>query len=255
MTRPPEAPRSASIYGTRGTLGFIDLSTCTSLTPEVSAAMPDDVLALFSRIRLPRGAVDADALGEMLATRDLENAALELADGGAEVIVFGCTSGSLLLGPGFDAELSARIQNATGVPGTTTATAVVAALRRLGVQTVCVGTPYLDDINRRELAFLRAAGFDVPSITGLGLTFDRDIGALELEAVRRLAHRAADRPSDALFLSCTNLPSLTLIPELEVELDRPVVTSNSATAWYALDQLGLAPHPGMLGRLSARVTA
>lgn len=228
--------------GTRQTLGVIDLSTCTTVTPEFILGSPADVSLIFSRLRLPGGLVTAESLREMVHSPRFTEAGLELADAGVGAIAFACTSASLLLGPGFDRVLSERLSEATRTPATTTATAVVEALAALGAERVAVGTPYVEDINRRERHFLEAAGFAVPRIEGLGLLRDREIGALGEAAVRDLARRVGEAESDVVFLSCTNLPALPLVAELEAELGRPVLTSNSATIWKLL---------GMVGRVAA----
>src|ERR1700755_3586459 len=136
--------RRVSFYGATGRVGVIDLSTCTSLTAEFGLALPAEILVLYSRLRLPRGEVSVQALGEMLAGPRLEEAALELADAGVSAISFACTSASLLHGSGFDEILRARMEDATGVPATTTATGVLRALGHLGATDVCIGTPYVD---------------------------------------------------------------------------------------------------------------
>jgi maleate isomerase len=239
-------------YGATGRVGVIDLSTCTSLTAEFRLAVPEDVLVLYSRMRLPGGEVTVDALDEMVAGDRLEEAALEVADAGVAAITFACTSGSLLHGPGFDERLRARVTKATGLPASTTATAVVESLRHLGARSVSVGTPYLDAINEREREFLEDAGFSIPRIVGLSKRYDRDIRELSDEDVLELARAAHVPGSDALFLSCTNLPALLLVPVLERELKTPVVTSNSATLWHLLQIAGLdADLAPSLGRLLA----
>ena len=219
---------------------------------DVRLAVPDDVLVLFSRLRLPGGEVTVEALDRMTAGDRLEEAARELADADVSAITFACTSGSLLHGPGFDERLRTRITQATGVPASTTATAVVEALRHLGARSVAVGTPYTDDINERERVFLEDAGFEIPRIVGLAKHFDRDIRKLGEEEVLALARESHVPGSDALFLSCTNLPALHLVPRLERELETPVVTSNSATLWHLLRIAGLEVDPApSLGRLLA----
>jgi maleate isomerase len=119
-----------------------------------------------------------------------------------------------------------------------------------------VGTPYDDDINAREQRFLDAAGISVRRIVGLSKRYDREIGDLSLDDVRSLARAAWEEGSDALFLSCTNLPALTLIDELEAQLGCPVVTSNSATIWDLLLIGGGSPGSARsLGALAAVTTA
>lgn len=222
------------MYGSRGRIGVIDLSTCTSLIAEYGIALPADVVALYSRIRLPRGEVSVEALDEMLASSRLEEAADELADAEVSVIAFGCTSGSLLHGPGFDETIRRRIEDHTKIRATTTATAVVNGLHAVGARRLSVGTPYEDEITEREREFLEGSGFEVVAIEGLCERYDRDIGRLSLDRVRALARSVTTDDADAVFLSCTNLPALVLVDELERELDLPVVTSNSATIWETL---------------------
>jgi maleate isomerase len=193
-----------------------------------------------------------DALAEMVAGDRLEQAALELADADVAAITFACTSGSLLHGPGFDERLRARMTKATGLPASTTATAVVESLRHLGAHTVSVGTPYIDAINERERDFLEHAGFSIPRLVGLSKHYDREIRELSEAEVLELARAAHVPGSDALFLSCTNLPALPLVPVLERELGTHVVTSNSATLWHLLQIAGIdAELAPSLGRLLA----
>lgn len=242
-------PSATPTYGRLGTIGVIDLSTCTSLIPEFAMALPEDVNAVFSRLRLPDGVVSVPALQAMIESPRFLEAAHEVADAGPAFIVFACTSASLLLGAGFDVALAERLRQATGIASTTTATAVVQALRSLGARRICVGTPYDQEITSREETFLANAGFDVAAVGCLGLALDRDIGALRFEDVAALA-RHVHRPGvDAVFLSCTNLPTLPLLASLERELGCPVVSSNAATIWSCLSALGVPCATRGLGRL------
>ena len=51
--------------------------------------------------------------------------------------------------------------------------------------------------------------------------------------------RDADSPdAQAVFASCTNLPTYDLIAPLEAELGKPVLTANQVTLWAALRQAG-----------------
>ena len=248
-------PVDEPVYGKRGCIGVIDLSTCTSLTAEYQLALPDGVVAVYARLRLPRGEVSVEALDEMVSSERLEEAALELADAGASVIVFACTTGSLLHGPGFDKTLAERIEKATAVRATTTATAVVNALQALGTKVLCIGTPYVEELNRRERLFFEAAGFNVLGITGLGLNLDREIGRLSAGEVRALARSAWVEGADAMFLSCTNLPTLPLLAELERSHRRPVLSSNAATIWETLRLIDALPAKAGFGTLLSGSTS
>jgi maleate isomerase len=239
-------------------LGFIDLSTSFAVSAEAPDALPAGVKPLLTRLRLPRGEVSVAALDEMVASDRLEEASRELADGGARVVSFACTTGSLVRGPGFDRELVERMEGATGVPASTTSTALVTALEALGARTVAVGTPYVDELNELERRFLEAAGFEVVGLRGLGIASDPDIVRVPYARTRELALEAAREGGepDVVFLSCTNLPTLPLLDALEQELGRPVISSNAVTFWHALGLAGVEPAAEGVGSLLAgRATA
>ena len=65
------------------------------------------------------------------------------------------------------------------------------------------------------------------------------------------AAMAVDTPdAEALFLSCTGLPAINVIAELERRTGKPVVTSNQASAWAMARLGGLTDHrPAEFGRL------
>ena len=55
--------------------------------------------------------------------------------------------------------------------------------------------------------------------------------------------------AQALFISCTAVRSAGVIDEIEARIGRPVVTSNQASAWAALNHCGLTAGPRAVGRL------
>jgi maleate isomerase len=231
-------------------IGLIELSTSLAITAEAPAALPPDVRSLVTRVRLPRGEVSAAALDEMVSSDRLEEASRELADGGARVVSFACTTGSLVRGPGFDRELVARMEAASGVAASTTSTALLGALELLGARRVAVATPYVDELNELERRFLEAAGFEVTSLHGLGIDSDPEISRVPYARTRELALAAAE-DADVLFISCTGLPTLALLDELEIVLERPVISSNAVTFWHALTLAGVEPAVEGAGSLLA----
>jgi maleate isomerase len=227
------------MYGARGRLGLITLATDTSVLPEYQRLMPGDVAVYPAPIVLPRGEVTPAALAEMLADDQLESAASLLTWAEVDVIVFACTSGSLVHGIGWDRELIARIERASGRPATATATAVLAALRTLGATKLAVATPYIDELNEIERRFLEESGFQVAAIGGLGCGTDAEIGRLGPRDAAELVERVDTPAADAIFISCTNFHCLAAVADIERRHDKPVVTSNLAGAWSALRMIGL----------------
>jgi len=239
-------------------VGFIELSTSLAMSAEAPEALPHGVRPLLTRLRLPGGEVSAAALDEMVSSDRLEEAGRELADGGARVVSFACTTGSLVRGPGFDQELVARLERASGARASTTSTALVAVLQALGARTVAVATPYVDELNELERRFLEASGFEVTALRGLGIGSDPEIARVPYARTRELALEVLGEGGDpdVVFVSCTNLPTLALLDELEQELGRPVISSNAVTIWHALVLAGVEPAADGVGSLLAgRATA
>jgi maleate isomerase len=237
------------MYGTRGRIGLITLATDTSVLPEIARAMPDGVAVYPAPIVLPRGEVNAAALAEMLEGDQLERAASLLAWAEVQVILFACTTGSLVHGVGWDRELARRIEGASGIPATTTTTAVLGALRAVEATTLAVATPYIDELNAIERRFLEASGFRVSAIAGLGCATDFEIGRLGPDDARALAARVDSPEADALFISCTNFHCLPAVAEIERASGKPVVTSNLAGAWATLRRIGVDDAIPGYGRL------
>lgn len=225
------------MYGARGRIGLITLATDTSVLPEIARAMPEGVAVYPAPIVLPRGEVNAAALVEMLEGDQLEQAASLLAWAEVQVILFACTTGSLVHGIGWDRELARRIEGASGIPATTTTTAVLEALRAVDATSLAVATPYIDELNAIERQFLEASGFRVSAIAGLGCATDFEIGRLGPDDARMLAARVDSTEADAIFISCTNFHCLPAVAEIERAAGKPVVTSNLAGAWAALRRI------------------
>ncbi|WP_431285198.1 maleate cis-trans isomerase family protein [Humitalea sp. 24SJ18S-53] len=248
-----KAVSNYSPYGWRGKIGLIVPSTNTINEPEFYRLAPKGVTIHTAR---------ATALGK--ATREsyfsmaeaVKAAADDLATAEVDVIAYGCTSGSIVC------SLQDIVQDLTErakAPALATAGAVVAALRALGARRVAVATPYVDFVNESERSFLQDYGFEVASLHGLNLGETqeerRGIGRVPPEHVYRMA-RTCDRPdADAIFISCTNLPTLDVIAQIEADLGKPVVTSNQSCFWACLRMLGLPDRIEGYGRLLSDCTA
>jgi maleate isomerase/arylmalonate decarboxylase len=239
----------AIIYGARARLGLIVPPTNTVNEAEWRAMIPPGVSFHTQRMRLHADV--AGAAGQAALHADLDAAFAMLMPAGVAVIAYACTAGSMISPPeALPDALAAR----NGVAAVTTAAAIVAGLRALGVRRLSVATPYAQALNDHETHFLEGCGFEVAALIGLGIgaggphEFPR-IARTPLDAV--LAHaRAAFVPgSDALLITCTDFPTLPLIEALEEELGVPVVTSNQATLRACLRAAGIMDGVPGAGRL------
>ena len=174
-----------------------------------------------------------------------------LANLGAELIAFCCTSASFFRGHGWDLELAGRIEAAVGVPALTTSTAVAEALTHLGITRAFMVTPYRQDINRREQIFFRAHGVEIPSFTSFECAHSHEIDKITPRAIteRVLAEQAGIDACDGVFVSCTALRAMETLPHLEQALGKPATSSNAAMMWAVLRRLGIDSRGVPGGRL------
>jgi len=181
---------------------------------------------------------DADVLERM--NEDLETAARHLASADVDLLVYACTGGSLLKGMGYDSELARRISHlAGGIETITTSTAVLDALKAMGLRRLSLLTPYPETMTRIVREFLEANGFEVASFAGRGHGSNLEIGADSPEAIVGFAAEHTAPEADGIFCSCTNWRSMAAAEGIEHATGKPVVTSNQATIWSVYRRIGM----------------
>ncbi|MEZ0290659.1 MAG: aspartate/glutamate racemase family protein [Sulfolobales archaeon] len=224
------------MYGWRGRIGVIIPSSNTTMEAEFWKMAPEGISIHVSRVYL--STVDIDSL--IALSREVSRASRELSSADVDIIVFGCTSGSLIGGVEWEKRLRDEIEKSSGVKSVTTAQAVVEALRTLNAREIAVATPYIDEINEREKIFLENHGFKVLRIKGLGIVKNTEIGRIPPWTAYRLGVEVSESLDiDALFISCTNFRTIEIIEMLESRLGVPVISSNTASMWLALRSIGV----------------
>ena len=187
----------------------------------------------------------------------IDSAAKLLATAHPDLVLFGCTSGSLIGGFGYDLELIKRMEGQCGAKALTTSSAVLMALKALGAKRVVVATPYVDRVNEIEKKFLEDNGFEVLNIKGLQnldpdlIGFPGNEGAAGENMIQQMYHltkEVLNPAADAIFVSCTGLGIAHGINMMERDFGLPVVTSNQASLWGALRSLSIKDDVG-LGKL------
>jgi maleate cis-trans isomerase len=163
--------------------------------------------------------------------------ALELAkafkDPAIDVVAYGCTAAGFISGPAGDAALQRELAAVTGKPVATTARSMVLALQAAGASNIALVTPYLDDVNDRLKAFLSAAGIEVRRFASFYAPDVEALRRIRADEVAGLARSTMGDDCDALFIACSQLPTLTILDGLAHEFDRPALSSIQATAQYA----------------------
>lgn len=233
-------------YGARLRLGVMVPSGNVIAEPQIHAMLPAGVVAYITRLEL-RGSSEAELI-EM--SRHVEAGAKLLADAQVGVVVFHCTAVSTFSAQ-LGQEIQHRIEQASGLPAFSTAQALVSALRALQAKKIVLLTPYIEEVNLRECAFLEHHGFEVLTQVGLGINGNAEMGKLSEQVWVDLALKHQDPQADAYFISCTAVRSAEAIERIEALLDRPVITSNQAMVWFALRNYGINDNAAGYGRLFA----
>ncbi|WP_238152759.1 Asp/Glu racemase [Kribbella speibonae] len=155
-------------------------------------------------------------------------------------VAYACTFGSFVGGLTGELALVDAMVGAGAPAAVTTSGALLLALRRLGVSRIATVTPYTNDLTAGLTAFLAQAGIEVVATAGLGLI--AQIWAVPYETTVELVRSVDSDLVEAIFISCTNLPTYDVIAGLEATLGKPVLTANQVTMWSVLE---LAGHTGI----------
>uniref|UniRef100_UPI0035A2281F maleate cis-trans isomerase family protein n=1 Tax=Lolliginicoccus levis TaxID=2919542 RepID=UPI0035A2281F len=154
-----------------------------------------------------------------------------------EVVAYMCTSGSFVNGVAHEKALRDAMIEAGAPDAITTSGALAEALVHLDLRRISVITPYDAPLTERLHDFLGELDVEVLKSDHLGLG-----GGIWKVNYRTIAERIvqADTPeSEAIFVSCTNLPTYDLIEPLENLLNKPILTANQLSMWACLGHMKL----------------
>ena len=231
---------------TQPRIGLIIPSSNRLAEPQFHTYTPSGVGVHFARLRMT--GKWRKPLAEL--KKSLAEAAQALSDTKPGLIVFHCTANSMENGLAHEAAIVETIQSASGCKTITTAQAITVALNQLAIKKLVLISPYVKQTNEREIQYLSECGFNVVHECGLGLDSDGYIAVTPQEWIRVVTENA--RPdADGYLLSCTNTRTIEAIEELERRTGKAVITSNQATLWACLKNLGVAFSNHKLGRLLA----
>ncbi len=225
-------------YGWKAKIGLIYMAASEIMEPEFYALAPEGVVTLTTRIHFE--SMTAQTIKDMLSSDELEHCTQLLALADCGVILFGGTSCSFLGGPQWEEGLLKRMERMSGgIRVINTAQSSVQALRAVKAKNIVFAAPYTADINEAGVDYFTRQGFNVVKDKGLGMTVEREIATLPLADVYRLARDTDSPEADAVFISCTGMPTIPIIEELETDLQKPVISAVQASMWYALRVLGI----------------
>ena len=158
-----------------------------------------------------------------------------LPDQKLDCVAYGCTSGTIAAG--YDSIFEKVNAAKPNTQVTTPITAAIKALKKLKVNKISIFTPYTDEINQSVVGYFKKENFIINELSYFDIASDLDIGKVDDKYLFDVLSKIDLKDSEALFVSCTALPVLSLINDLEKKLGKFVVSSNQALIWDSLNQV------------------
>jgi arylmalonate decarboxylase len=175
----------------------------------------------------------------------------KLAARGAEAVVLMGTSLSFYKGQAFNATLTRRLHEATGLPSVTMSTAVIDGLKAVGARRVVAATAYNNEVNSRLRAFLTEHGFEVLAVKGLGIEAIADLSSVTQPQLVDFGAGVfgSVAQADSILMSCGGLRTLEVLEPLERRCKAPAVSSTPHALFAGAKLLGFDGRTPGYGRL------
>jgi len=159
-----------------------------------------------------------------------------LPDEKLDCVVYGCTSGTIAAG--YDV-IKKKIKLAKPEAQVTTpSTAAINALKKMNISKVAIFTPYSKKLNDDVVNYFKKENFIVTSNSYFDISVDADIAKIDPDYLYEVILNMDLIGAEAIFLSCTNLPALSIVDKLEKKLNKIVLCSNQVLIWDTLRNIG-----------------
>ena len=226
------------------TMGMVVLQTDERIESDMRQLLSPKINLHVTRI--PSGAtVTTDTLSQM--ENDLPAAAALLPRAAKfDAVGYGCTSGTSVIGAPRIAELvhgGCVTKNVTEP-----VSALIAACKHLGLARIAFLSPYVEAVSQTLRDTLGDSGIQTPVFGSFDEASEERVVRITPNSTRDAAIALNTDDVDAVFLSCTNLNTLPVIDEIELAINKPVLSSNQVLAWH-LSQLSDVSTGTPVGRL------
>jgi len=158
-----------------------------------------------------------------------------LPDQKLDCVAYGCTSGTIAAGYSSIVEKVNLAKPNTKV--TTPITSAINALKTLKINKLSIFTPYTDEINQSVINYFKKENINITELSYFDIASDLDIGKVDPDYLLDVLAKKDLSNSDALFVSCTALPVLSIIKDLEKKTGKVVLSSNQTLIWDTLKQI------------------
>lgn len=214
----------------RPVLGLIVLQVDETIEQDFRRAVPPEDARLHIT-RIPSG---NDLTPETIAQMETQlSAAAALLPPAArfDAVGFACTSATAQLGA---ERVQTLVAAGTGTRHVTNPlSAALAAFAHHDVARVGIVSPYVPNVAATLTRAFVAEGIDVADVISFGEEVEARVARIDPRSICEAARVLRDGADmEAIFLSCTNLRTYDILPELTAELGCPVFSSNQVLAWH-----------------------
>ena len=151
-------------------------------------------------------------------------------------VAYACTSGTIAIG---EDKVKEKVQLAKpDCYVTTPITSAIKAFKEMNVKKIALFTPYPESINKTILEYFNRKNINIISFSTFNIDLDEDIASVDPKYLSETLIKLDISDADALFISCTALPALEIIDEVEKKINKIVFSSNQTLIWDTLRSVG-----------------
>lgn len=218
------------------TLGLIVLKADETIELDFRKLFSNDVAIHTSRIQSD-AEVTADALIRM-KDRLAQSASLFPDAAQFDCVGYACTSGTSVIG---QSEVATRINQACNTKYVTDPmSALIAACSDNGAKRLAILSPYVEEVSNALRNVLVKNEIQTPVFGSFNEADEASVVRIDDKSIFNAAiSLARSSDIDALFISCTNLRTLSVIEKIKHEIGKPVLTSNQVLAWHMAKLAGI----------------
>ena len=151
-------------------------------------------------------------------------------------IAYGCTSGTIAIG---EEKVKEKVQLAKAdCYVTTPVTSAIKAFKEMNLKNIALFTPYPESVNKTILEYFRKKNINIVSFSTFNIDLDEDIASVDPKYLLETLVKLDIKDADALFVSCTALPALQILDQVEKKINKIVLSSNQTLIWDTLRSMG-----------------
>ncbi|MBW4710009.1 aspartate/glutamate racemase family protein [Roseobacter sp. YSTF-M11] len=217
-------------------IGLVVLQSDETLEDDMRRLIPHSVRLLVTRLPSAR-----EVTSETLARMEhhlSDAAALFPRNLAFDAVGYGCTSGTAQIGV---ERIATCVRDGTRTAAVTEpVSALLAACAALGAKRIALLSPYIESVSDTLRRVLADNGIDAPVLGTFAEAEEAKVARIDGPSIHAAALQTLENAqADALFLSCTNLRTLDVVPDLERAAGIPVISSNLVLGWHLLQCAGV----------------